>query len=677
MAGDSIQIQAMTRQVHTCTVLPREPRLCAGEASQSGFSPILRPATTSVGVMPEIAAVDEALEAAVAALDGGGERRPGQRAMCEAVADAMESGRHLVVAAGTGTGKSLAYLVPLVLGEGPSVVATATKTLQDQLVNKDLPQLAEALGQPVRFAVLKGRSNYLCLQRLEEHLADDQLSLEIADRPKAEIKRLAAWAGQTDTGDRAELDFEPSPAAWDALSVSGRECPGAQRCPSGEVCFAEKARHRAGAAEVVVVNTHLYCLHLFSEVPLLPEHDTVVIDEAHGLEDIVSDTAGLSLSGGRFDELARRVRAVVAESAAAGDLEDAGELLREALSPYRDKPLPVPLPDELQRTAVVARGRVEQALVELRGVPEDAPGDVAPRKLRAMLSAGALAEDLARAVDATPAEVAWVSGSETAPAWRIAPIQLGELLNEHLWEHTTAVLTSATIPMNLGEVLGLHPDEHDAVDVGSPFDYEANALLYCAKHLPEPRSPDYESAAHEELAALIKAAGGRTLALFTSYRAMDRAAEVLRGQLDFEIYTQRDLPKPELLRRFAAEVESCLFATMSFWQGVDVPGESLSLVVIDRLPFPRPDDPLLEARRERYGKEAFRLVDLPRAATRLAQGAGRLIRRGDDRGVVAVLDSRMATAGYRWTLVDALPPFPRTAERDRAEVLLRSIRDGV
>ena len=677
MVGNSIQIQAMTRQVHTCTVLPREPRLCAGEGLQLGFSAIPTSATTSVRAMPEIAAVDEVLEAAVSSLDGGGERRPGQRDMCHAVAGAMESGRHLVVAAGTGTGKSLAYLVPLVLGQGPSVVATATKTLQDQLVDKDLPQLAEALGRPVRFAVLKGRSNYLCLQRLEEHLQDDQLSLGIADGPKAEINRLAVWAGQTETGDRAELDFEPSPAAWDALSVSGRECPGAQRCPSGPVCFAEKARHQADAADIVVVNTHLYCLHVFSDTPLLPEHATVVIDEAHGLEDIVSDTAGLSLTGGRFDELARSIRAVVAESAAAGDLEDAGVLLRETLTPFRDKPLPSPLPDELQRVAIVARGRVEQALVELRGVPEDAPGDVAPRKLRAMLAAGALAEDLARAVEATPAEVAWVSGTESAPAWRIAPVQLGDLLTEHLWDHTTAVLTSATIPMNLGEVLGLHPDEHDAIDVGSPFDYEANALLYCAKHLPDPRNPGYEPALHEELAALIEAAGGRTLALFTSYRAMDRAAEVLRERLDFEIYTQRDLPKAELLRRFSAEVESCLFATMSFWQGVDVPGESLSLVTIDRLPFPRPDDPLLEARRERYGSDAFRLVDLPRAATRLAQGAGRLIRRGDDRGVVAVLDSRMATAGYRWELVRALPQFPRTAEQDRAVTLLRSIRDGV
>ncbi len=667
----------MVGQAHTCTVLPREPRQGAGESDQCGYNPTLSLDGGSVATMSENTAVQKALETAVSSLDGGGERRPGQRDMCEAVAETMESGHHLVVAAGTGTGKSLAYLVPLVMGEGPSVVATATKTLQDQLIDKDLPQLVDALGLPVRYAVLKGRSNYLCIQRLQEHLEDAQLSLDIAEGPRVEIDRLAAWAQETDTGDRAELEFEPSPTAWDALSVSGRECPGAQRCPSGPVCFAEKARHRADAADIVVVNTHLYCLHLFSDTPILPEHDTVVIDEAHGLEDIVSDTAGLSLTGGRFDELARSIRAVVADSAAAGDLEDAGMRLREALAPFRDKPLPAPLPGELQRVAVVARGRVEQAAVELRAVPDGAPGDVAPRKLRAMLCAGALAEDLIRAVEAKPSEVAWVSGTETAPAWRIAPIQLGDLLTQRLWDHTTAVLTSATIPMNLGEILGLEPNKHRAIDVGSPFDFEANGLLYCAKHLPDPRNPGYEPAVHEELAALIEAAGGRTLALFTSYRAMDRAAEVLRAQLDFEIYSQRDLPKPELLRRFAAEVESCLFATMSFWQGVDVPGESLSLVTIDRLPFPRPDDPLLEARRERYGSEAFRLVDLPRAATRLAQGAGRLIRRGDDRGVVAVLDSRMARAGYRWELVRSLPPFPRTAERDRAVTLLRMIRDGV
>ncbi len=625
--------------------------------------------------MSDVAAIEAALETVVSSLEGGGEHRSGQRTMCGAVAEAMESGRHLVVAAGTGTGKSLAYLIPLAMGEGPSVVATTTKTLQDQLVEKDLPRMVKALGLPVRFAVLKGRSNYLCLQKLKEHLENDQQSLDVAPGFGSEVAKLAVWAQHTDTGDRAELDFEPSAEAWDALSVSGRECPGAKSCPSGPVCFAEKARHRADAADVVVVNTHLYCLHLFSETPLLPEHDTVVVDEAHNLEDIVSDTAGLSLTGGRFDQLARGVRSVVAESVAADLLENSGVRLREVLAPFRDKPLPTPLPDELQKVAVVARGRVEQARTELRAVPDDGPGDVKQRKMRVVLAAGALADDLRRAVTDDPSEVAWVSGSERGPTWRIAPIQLGELLTEKLWPRTTAVLTSATIPENLGEVLGLEPEEHTAMDVGSPFDYPAIGLLYCAKHLPDPRSPGYESAVHEELAALIDAAGGRTLALFTSYRAMDRAAEVLRDKLDLKIYTQLDLPKPELLRCFTDEVESCLFATMSMWQGVDVPGESLSLVTIDRIPFPRPDDPLLEARRERHGRDAFRLVDLPRAATRLAQGTGRLIRRGTDRGVVAVLDSRMARAGYRWDLVRALPPFPRTAERDRVETFLRTIRD--
>ncbi len=649
----------------------------------------------SVGAVPDIAAAHEVLEAAVGTLAGGGERRPGQQEMCAAVARAVASGRHLVVAAGTGTGKSLAYLVPLALSPGPSIVATATKTLQDQLVDKDLPQLADALETwradesrhredpdpsdepwlPLRFAVLKGRSNYLCVQRLQELADDDQLRLEITDGPRAEISRLAAWAQHSPTGDRADLDFEPSATAWDALSVSGRECPGANRCPSGPDCFAERARHRAEEADIVVVNTHLYCLHLFSDAPLLPDHDAVVIDEAHGLEDIVSDTAGVSLTGGRFDELARLLRAVVADSAASGDLEDVGSLLRETLAPWRDKPLPAPLPAELQQLAVLAQGRVNQAATELRAVPDNAPGEAIPRKVRALLVASALTDDLNRAVEATAAEVSWVSGTESAPAWRMAPIRLGHLLTEHLWETTTSILTSATIPMNLGEILGLEPDEHDAIDVGSPFDYEANGLLYCAKHLPDPRSDGYEAALHDELAVLIEAAGGRTLALFTSYRAMDRAADALRDQLDFRIYTQRDLPKPELLRHFSDEEESCLFATMSMWQGVDVPGPSLSLVTIDRLPFPRPDDPLLEARRERYGAEAFRLVDLPRAATRLAQGAGRLIRRGDDRGVVAVLDSRMARAGYRWELVRALPPFRRTADRDQVVTRLRTLSE--
>ncbi len=622
--------------------------------------------------MPEVTAVLDTLTTAVAALGNKGEQREGQRQMCAAVAQAMTSKKHLVVAAGTGTGKSLAYLIPLVLGDGCSVIATATKTLQDQLTSKDLPQLSKALGQPINFAVLKGRSNYLCLQRLQELTNDGQLGLDIADSPSAEISKLAAWAKQTTTGDRADLDFQPSHRTWDALSVSGRECPGSQRCPSGDACFAEKAHRSAAAADIVVVNTHLYCLHVFSDTPLLPEHDTVVIDEAHVLEDIVSATAGLFVNSTRFTELARSLKAVSGDSKAAAALEDAAQQIHDALAPYLNEPLPNPLPKNLQQVLVLAQGRVNQATQEMRDIPKDVPEQVYSRKTRTSLLSAALTEDLARTLQTEASELTWVSGSESAPALRVAPIQLATLLTEKLWQNTTSVLTSATIPTNLGEVLGLSPDAHDVMDVGSPFDYENNALLYCAKHLPNPRSDRYQQKAHEELAALIQAARGRTLALFTSYRAMDEAAQALRSRLEMRIYTQRDLPHAELLKRFAAEVESCLFATMSMWQGVDVAGESLSLVTIDRLPFPRPDDPLLNARRALYGNKAFMKVDLPLAATRLAQGVGRLIRRSTDRGVVAVLDSRLASANYRWELINQMPPFKRTAERSEAIAFLKS-----
>jgi ATP-dependent DNA helicase DinG len=266
----------------------------------------------------------------------------------------------------------------------------------------------------------------------------------------------------------------------------------------------------------------------------------------------------------------------------------------------------------------------------------------------------------------------WVEGLAGTPVVRVAPIDVGDALATHLWaehdgETVTAVLTSATIPGGLGARLGLEDGSYDELDVGSPFDFEDHALLYCAAHLPDPRSPEYEAAMHDELVALLEAAGGRTLALFTSWRAMHAAAAYATDRVQYRVLRQDDLPKPALLRAFTDDETSCLFATMGFWQGVDVPGTALSQVIIDRLPFARPDEPLLQARRQRAGPNAFRLIDLPRAATMLAQGAGRLIRSHSDRGVVAVLDSRLAKAGYRWDLVNALPPMRRT--RDREDVV--------
>ena len=602
--------------------------------------------------------------------------------MAEAVAVAIRTKRHLAVQAGTGTGKTLAYLVPAILSGASVIVATATKALQDQLAGKDLPFLDEHLGVPFEWAVLKGRSNYLCRQRLVEHTATDgagqQLGLDgVAERaPADELRTLAAWALTSPTGDRAELATEPSEQAWAAVSVGARECPGAARCPSGLTCFAEAARQRALAADVVVVNLHLYGLDIASGAVMLPDHDLVIVDEAHQLEDIVSATSGVELTAGRFSDLARRIRGVIADDRLPSGVDDAGRILLDALRAHRDRRLKGRLPDDLAGAITVARGRVELALAAARAVPSSAPEETRSRALRLQQSAGALIEDLGVVEQVTADQVVWVEGTDSYPVLRVAPLDVAGLLHDALWTQRTAVLTSATLPPRLPQRLGLPPADVTELDVGSPFDYEAQAVLYCAAHLPDPRSPKYLEALADEMAGLIEAAGGRTLALFTSFRVLDEMAAALTPRLDVPILTQRAMPKGRLLEAFAADEATCLFATMGFWQGVDVPGSALSLVVIDRIPFPRPDEPLLQARRERAGADAFGRIDLPRAATLLAQGAGRLIRSAGDRGVVAVLDPRLASATYRWDVVRALPPMRRTKDPEEARAALRVIRDG-
>ncbi len=642
---------------------------------------LAHPHGTVAGVHDEVnSEVTAGLAQVVAALPGGGEARAGQVEMAAAVSDAMASGRHLVVRAGTGTGKSLAYLVPVLTAGRPTVVATATKALQDQLAGKDLPFLAEHLGRSFAVAVLKGRANYLCRQRLHEVSSADggQLALDVDLLPSArdEVRRLATWAAATDTGDQAELTWSPSPAAWRAVSVTAEECPGASRCPFGDTCFAEEARRRAADADVIVVNTHLYGMHVASGGALLPEHDVVVFDEAHQLEDIISDTSGFAVGAGRFTALARTVGRVVADDVLAARLGAAGDDLAVALAEHQGRRLSAPLPADVVEAVSAARLRVGDALAALKAIDTDVV-DANQRKIRAQRASGSLAVDLDLALALPDTSVAWVGGPAGDPRLEVAPIEVGPLLLDRVWERCTAVLTSATIPMNLPARVGLPHDGFDAVDVGSPFDYEAHALLYCATHLPDPRRPGFEPAMHDDLAALIEAAGGRTLALFTSWRAMTAAVDALRPRLAYRILTQSDLPKPALLRAFAQDEASCLFATVGLFQGVDVPGATLSLVTVDRLPFPRPDDPLLDARRERAGAAAFREVDLPRAATMLAQAAGRLIRTATDRGVVAVFDSRLATAGYRWDIVHALPPMRRTRHRAEVEAFLRELSSGI
>ncbi len=620
--------------------------------------------------------VGRALSRITAALPGGGEERPGQQAMARAIEAAIGSGRHLLVQAGTGTGKSLAYLVPAALSGRPVVVATATKALQDQLVGKDLPFVAEHLGRDLTYAVLKGRSNYVCRQRLGEiDAAGQQLALDgLADRaPEAELKAVRTWAATTPSGDRAELDFEPAPATWSAVSVGARECPGAQRCPKGDTCFTEMARRAAGEADVIVVNLHLYGLHLETGGAVLPEHDLVIIDEAHQLEDVISSTFGVHLTAGRFAALARTGRSVLEDPPTHDAVESAGVGLGEALAEHVGRRLRGALPPEIGDSLVTARLALELLSSGLRAVPTDKENETSARAIRAAKTTGFLIDEIDSVLATPPDHVAWVEGPEASPSLRVAPVDVGPTLAERLWSETTAVLTSATVPPAAVTRLGLPPERVDQIDVGSPFDHEHNALLYCAAHLPDPREPAWEGAAHADLRSLIEAAGGRTLALFTSYRAMDAAVEVLRPRLQVPVLTQRDLPKPALIQAFTDDEPTCLFATLGFWQGVDVPGRTLSLVTIDRIPFPRPDEPLIQARREAARAEAFRLVDLDRAATLLAQGAGRLIRTATDRGVVAVLDPRLAKKSYRWDLVNALPPMRRTKDRADAEAFLREV----
>lgn len=626
--------------------------------------------------------VRAALDAVTAALPAA-EHRPGQQQMADAVAAALDARRHIVVQAGTGTGKTIGYLVPSILHGSRVVVATATKALQDQLAHKDLPFLREHLrghipgrDESFEWAVLKGRGNYVCRQRLHEvrtGTAQGELELDdLAAVTRAEIERIASWASHTATGDQADLDWQVSDRAWQAVSVGGDECPGATRCPRGADCFAEVARARAEEADVVVVNLHLYGLDVAAGGAILPEHDVLVVDEAHQLEDVMSDTVGAQIGGGRFTTLTAALRRILDDPAVVAPIADGPSIVRERLAPLHGQRLVLPLADDVESMLVDLRERIQRAQDALRAIDTDV-AESQQRKLRAQQLATRLQESIDLALGPLDGSVAFVGGTPEHPRLEIAPLDVGPVLAANVWSRRTAVLTSATIPSSIGGRVGLPDESFDQIDVGSPFDYEHHGLLYCAMHLPDPRDPGFADAVHDELVELIGAAGGRTLALFTSWRAMEAAAAAVRARVDVTVLTQRDMPKTALVRAFSDDESSCLFATAGFFQGVDIPGRTLSLVTIDRIPFPRPDDPLLSARRDRLGRDAFREIDVPRASMLLAQATGRLIRTASDRGVVAVFDRRLGTASYRWQIVAALPPMRRTRSRADAEAFLREI----
>jgi ATP-dependent DNA helicase DinG len=675
-----------------------------------------------------------------AAVDGiGGKERPGQVVMAQAVQRSIATGEHLAVQAGTGTGKSLAYLVPAaahaVATGSCVVVATATIALQRQLIDRDLPRLATALepllGRAPTFAILKGRRNYLCRYRLDggapEEPGETLFDPAATSRVGQQVRRLHEWAASTETGDRDELVPGVEERAWRQVSVSARECVGAQRCTHGHHCFAEQARDEAGRVDIVITNHALLAIDALEDFPLLPDHDVVVIDEAHDLVNRVTSVASKELSGPAAEAAARRSARLLSGDAL-DRLRETAEAVGRALAEVREGRIDV-LEESLAACLASVRAAAAACAAEVRAGGKTNADD-AERLALGRIALAALdditetADRVLAAFDADIAarpDVVWMDrpagdDSRRPPTLRVAPLEVGGLLAERVFRRRTVVLTSATLALGgtfepLARQWGLPPpgtgtalespggEAGDGAaadsaasdgaadgqtgglawsgrDVGSPFDHPRSGILYVARHLPPPGRDGLPPSYLTELAELIDAAGGRTLGLFSSMRAARQAAEELREVISQPLLCQGDDATAQLVSQFAGDEATCLFGTLSLWQGVDVPGSALQLVVIDRIPFPRPDDPLASARQRAVaarGGNGFMTVAAAHAALLLAQGAGRLLRTMEDRGMVAVLDPRLATARYAGFLRASLPPFWATTDPAVARGALRRL----
>ncbi|WP_435771794.1 ATP-dependent DNA helicase [Nocardioides sp. SYSU DS0651] len=648
--------------------------------------------------------VRDLLATAVRAL--GGQQRDGQVAMAEAVAAAFADGQHLLVQAGTGTGKSLGYLVPALLHDKRVVVATATLALQHQLVERDLPRLVKAVGTApgvdTSYAVLKGRSNYACLHRVREGAPDEQGELIQAEDALGalgkKVLELRSWAErQADDGGTGERDDAPrhTEREWRQVSVSARECLGATKCPFGEECFAERAREKAQRSHLVITNHSLLAIDAIEGIPMIPDYDAVVIDEAHELAARVTQAATDELWAAEVERAARRsVRHV--EGSEADELADASDALRAAMAearPGRFERLPEDLADALVLVRDAARACVS-------AFPRAEPGGDPDAGLsQAKASVQEVFTTAERMAACSESDVLWLSeGTDRIPPRLcVAPLQVWGPMRDKLLADNTVVLTSATLMLggdfdSIATGVGLKPSERLApagrggrastatspddlpddaqpwvgIDVGSPFDYPKQAILYVARHLSPPGRDGLGRAQLDEITELVDAAEGRTLGLFSSRRAAETAAEHVRARLPhLTTLAQGDAQLPELARQFVDDPHTCLFGTLGLWQGLDVPGDTCQLVIIDRIPFPRPDDPLMSARQkavDKAGGNGFMQVAATHAALLLAQGAGRLVRTHADRGVVAVLDPRLATARYGSFLKASLPPMWPTTD---------------
>jgi ATP-dependent DNA helicase DinG len=676
----------------------------------------------------------EVLEAAIKAI--GGTNRPGQIEMADAIAESLEAAHHLLVQAGTGTGKSLGYLAPALLwllrhpGER-IVVATATLALQAQLANKDIPAALDAIesvtGQRPRHAILKGRTNYVCMLRLREGAAGDQEALipasELIESVRAtaqstpesalgaEVLALRTWAeGQAEQFGLADRDDAPphTEKAWAQVSIPVRECLGVQRCPYGAECFVESSRDVARAADLVVTNHALLAINAMHGGTALPEHSAVIIDEAHELVSRVTSAASAELSPQMVDRVARRALNYL-ENEPAQELLESAKTLRAALEAGALERIEDS--DSAFVAACVAVRDSARAVVSGLG----ASGDNQTADRRQTTAAVKEIFDIAERMAALDNhDVVWIADRERfGREARVSPLSVAGLMRSRIFSDYTTVLTSATLKLGgdftpIAASVGLKVEErqdssrptndhgsnessgndlHDrevrwrGLDVGSPFEYRRQGILYVARSLPPPGRDGLSEASLVEIAELVEASGGRALGLFSSRKAAEVAAVYARKQLpDLTILCQGDAQLPELTKRFIVEERATLFGTLSLWQGVDVPGATCQLVIIDRIPFPRPDEPLTVARQRAVteaGGNGFMKIAASHAALLLAQGSGRLIRRVTDRGVVAVLDPRLVTARYGAFLKASMPDMWQTTDRQVAIQALRRLSSGV
>jgi len=660
--------------------------------------------------------VRSALDAAVIAI--GGQPRDGQIEMAEAVANALSDRHHLLVQAGTGTGKSLAYLVPALVHGKKVLVATATLALQRQLIERDLPKIKGALekelNRDISFAIYKGVGNYVCLQKMNNAPDDPetQAVLEISSL-ESDAKRLRAWAQSAGaSGDRDDAP-DVDRRVWAANSVSGRECMGADDCPSGSKCFAALAKAKAQTADIVVTNHTLLAIEIVDSHPILPERDAIILDEAHEFMDRTTQAVTEELTAARVSRAANMARKHMPGKASDG-FNKAAEKFAASINDYADDLKADPakagrldkLPSQLEAPLRAVKEAVSAITALIAADAEIIDPNSMAERARVKGALNEINQTATKLLKPGHTHVLWFE--PTYSTLYLAPLAVSDVLRGNLLTQTPVIATSATLTVgksfdaiakNIGFVIAGKNDEENEeeeseedekgmmdpanlqiLDVGSPFDFANQGMLYLPKDLPEPGRDGPSKEALTELGELIEAAGGRTLALFSSWRGVEMADEHLRNvlaELKIPIITQRrgDSVGP-LVEKFAKDERSILLGTISLWQGIDVPGAACTLVVIDRIPFPRPDEPVLSARAaeaDAAGGSGFMQISLPRAALLLAQGTGRLIRSLDDRGVVAILDSRIVNKRYGSILLNSMPPFWRTHDGEIIKEALRRL----